>query len=156
MGDEYLDEYDSFMQEYGGDIDRYDTLPIDWAAISNANADAANAAAPDMGGRADESGTTDRSYDVTGGAGQTPMGQQGNMASGGLLDSIKSGASGVGSFIKENPGLSQSLLAGLAGMHKDQNAKELASMQIDYLKQKQKDLNASITPYGKTIAAPRN
>ena len=149
MSDKHLDEYDSFMQEYGGDIDRYDSLPIDWAAISNANADAANAAVPDMGGRADASGTTDRSLDVTQGQGQSAVGAQ----SPGLLSQIAGGAS---SFIKENPGLSQSLLAGLAGMYKDQNAKEIASMQIDYLKQKQKDLNESVKPYGKTIAAPRN
>ena len=71
----------------------------------------------------------------------------------GLLSQVAGGAS---KFIKENPGLSQSLLAGLAGVANGQNQKDIAGMQIDYLKEKQRDLNNSVKSYGKTIAAPRN
>lgn len=97
---------------------------------------------------------SDKSLMTTGSADSDPVASEPDYKApgegSGLIKSVMNGVGSVSGFMKDNPQLSQSLLAGVAGAFKDKSAQETARMQIDYLKQKQDDMNNSITAYGKT------
>lgn len=76
-------------------------------------------------------------------------GYTGNESSSGF--GMKDILGGASALVKNNPGLMQTMLAGVAGAYKDKTAKEMSQAQIDYMKEQQDARNKSVGSYGKTI-----
>lgn len=76
-------------------------------------------------------------------------GYTGNESSSGF--GMKDILGGASALVKNNPGLMQTMLAGVAGAYKDKNAREMSQAQLDAIKQRQTDLNNSVPKFGKTI-----
>ena len=95
----------------------------------------------------DATATIDRSGEKTALYGN--VGYTGNEASSGygMGDLLKDGSS----LVKNNPGLMQTMLTGVAGAYKDKTTKEMSQAQLDYLKEQQDARNKSVGSYGKTI-----
>ena len=95
----------------------------------------------------DATATIDRSGEKTALYGN--VGYTGNEASSGygMGDLLKDGSS----LVKNNPGLMQTMLAGVAGAYKDKNTREMSQAQLDAIKQRQTDLNNSVPKFGKAI-----
>ena len=76
-------------------------------------------------------------------------GYTGNESSSGF--GMKDILGGASALVKNNPGLMQTMLAGVAGAYKDKNAREMSQAQLDAIKQRQTDLNNSVPKFGKAI-----
>jgi hypothetical protein len=76
-------------------------------------------------------------------------------STGGLMETFKNGVNSAGSWIKDNKELATMIGSGIAGAVRDKNQREMSQAQIDYMKQRQADLNASITPYDLGAALKR-
>ena len=76
-------------------------------------------------------------------------GYTGNESSSGF--GMKDILGGASALVKNNPGLMQTMLAGVAGAYKDKNTREMSQAQLDAIKQRQTDLNNSVPKFGKAI-----
>ncbi len=76
-------------------------------------------------------------------------GYTGNESSSGF--GMKDILGGASALVENNPGLMQTMLAGVAGAYKDKNTREMSQAQLDAIKQRQTDLNNSVPKFGKAI-----
>ena len=100
-----------------------------------------------MDGGSDFMGASDGSTSRSALYGNTGYTGQAGSSGYGVGDLLKDGSA----LVKNNPGLMQTMLAGVAGAYKDKTAKEMSQAQIDYMKEQQDARNKSVGSYGKTI-----